>query len=212
MKILSLIIVISSLFFSCGVHKLSNTSLEENNTEDDEKFLAEAFIDPLMQSISFFRNEDTNIYFESNVHYWSYYPLSSNPERYSEIFCEKMSVCDENIVKELSEYAKQFVRVDSILVDIDSQWNGKAKIFRQEKYKNVHFISDYEKLLKLEGQNARIFYVAKPIYTREKEYALVAVTTYTTIGNESLIGQYHHLFRRVNGKWREAGKYMILIS
>jgi len=194
------------LFHSCA--SIKNYEIND----DDENFLAEAFIDPLMQSISFWNPSNTDIYFYTDTDYWSYYFLSDNPKRYSEIFCREIEVCDENITRELGEYVKPFLRIDSIVTDINSKWNGKAKVFHQKRYNNVHFISNYEDVLILKAKGANIFYIDKPIYTHSKEYALIAINTHNTVGNEAASSQYHHLFKKIDGKWVEIGKYLTIIS
>jgi hypothetical protein len=78
----------------------------------------------------------------------------------------------------------------------------------------------------LAGRNKNVLYIAKPLFTKNREYALVSQTFYSyhklswkyRLKNgwktkyEVDIAGYNILFKKENGKWIEVGQYLTLIS
>ena len=173
--------------------------------QTDEEFLAEAFFD-------YMNDKSDKVYVDINCSVSSMSLLRVDIDY--QIFREKLNILDTTIVDELHDYYNN-------LSGYCQKWNAQASVFQTLKYKQLKFIES-----DLKGHHKRTRYIAKPLFTKNREYALVSETFFTyhklswkyRLKNglktkyQVDISAYNILFKKEGGKWVIVGKYVTLIS
>lgn len=190
--------------------------------QTDEEFLAEAFFGGMTE-------KGSKIYVVKD---FGITLLMGSIESYHKIFSEKFGISDTTIVNELKEYyVKSFEHLPEWNPEAEVfHWNPKAEIFQSAKYKQLKFIPSTEAIsLNIKGKNVK--YIYKPLFTKNREYALVSVTYYTyhkygwsyrlrvkpwkniwKAKYECNTAKYNMLFKKNNGKWERIEEYLTTSS
>jgi hypothetical protein len=136
----------------------------------------------------------------------------------NENLCKKFGICD-TLLYEFYDYIDQF---ESIKVE----WNEKAPVFQQSKYKNLIFVDKAP----VQMHSRKYFSYTKysqPAFTKNREYAVIDVSHYSCHLRKSRlkwnwkkpwriisreyqrdIAEYRRLYQRIDGKWVRIGEFL----
>ena len=177
--------------------------------QSDEEFLAETFLGGMDGS-------GRRVYVEISP---GLSELSFSKETDYRIFREEFGIWDTAIVDELHEYE------DSLGgFRYDHPWNAGAPVFREPRFRKLRFVDSAS--FGRGSKHEDILHISKPLFTRNRRYALVSQTYYSQ-HRRSLrarlksnwkwkyqgdVAGYNILFRYENGKWTEVGRHLTIIS
>jgi hypothetical protein len=184
-----------------------NANMTQAQTDNDfaaEEFLAEVYY-------GWMTEKSPEVYIEKHTYlpemYGYIYRKSKSGDKKFDYnkFCEICNICDTTIVDELYEYIRKF--------DIGRlYWNENAPVFQLPEYKNLIFVEDISKLSKRERKKMEQRHFSQPLFTKNYEYALVSEEHYNHIVGSHGSAGYNVIYKKIDNKWVEIGRYLTTIS
>ena len=127
---------------------------QENDEFREEEFLVEVFYDDMTEN-------SKRVY----INKYAYGLGSSDIEKVTDLPYLQHHIPDLCN----TEIHEAFVHYENV----SRQWNEDAPIFQQPKYKKIIFVDDIYKLSKRKQKRAQLIGISKPLFLRNREYALV---------------------------------------
>ncbi len=195
--------MVKKCFFLVIALALATVSMCKQPTYTDEELLAQTLLKELSAI-----NEP--VYIVSGMPYTLLNNAESKDWLHNQL-CKELQLCDTNITEELYTYGKKVKATG---------WDKNAPIFQQQEYKKLVFLENGEETDRLIRENKPILHVSKPLYTKNQEYALALVVYYSSSSyiHEGKthyainLSGYNVLFKRINGEWKEQGRFLSMIS